>query len=63
MSNPELQISVETGHELYAEGADYMKLRVINIIKAELERHRKGSSGYATVDLLLTRVQELKNVT
>ena len=62
MSNPEPTISIETGHALYQEGADFMKYRTIKILKAELERHRKGSSGYATVELLLNKVLELPSV-
>lgn len=63
MSERENLISVETGHALYQEGADYMKFRTLNILKEELARHRKGSSGYATVEQLLNKVLELPSVT
>lgn len=59
----EQMVSVETANALYAEGGDYMKYRAIQILKAELERHRKGSSGYATVESLLNKVLELQSVT
>lgn len=63
MSERDQLISVETGHALYQEGADYMKFRTLNILKEELERHRKGSSGHATVEQLLNKVLELQSVT
>ena len=59
----EQMVSVETANALYAEGGDYMKYRTIEILKAELEKHRKGSSGYATVEQLLNKVLELQSVT
>jgi hypothetical protein len=48
---------------MYQEGADYMKFRTLNILKEELARHRKGSSGHATVESLLNKVLELQSVT
>jgi hypothetical protein len=63
MTDREKLISVETGHALYQEGGDYMKFRTLNILKEELARHRKGSSGYATVESLLNKVLELQVVT
>ena len=63
MSNQENKISVETGHALYQEGGDYFKYRTLVILKEELARHRKGSSGHATVEQLLNKVLELQVVT
>ena len=62
MSEP-IKVSIETANELYVEGADYMKHRTLNILGAELARHRKGSSGYATVESLIRKVLELQSVT
>ena len=59
----EMKVSVAVSNAMYQEGGDFMKYRVIQILKAELERHRKGSSGYSTVEQLLERVLELQSVT
>lgn len=59
----EQMVSIETANALYAEGGDYMKYRTLNILKEELTRHRKGSSGYATIEQLLNKVLELQSVT
>jgi hypothetical protein len=63
MSERENLISVETGHALYQEGADYMKFRTLKLLEAELARHRKGSSGHAIVEMLKSQVLELQSVT
>jgi len=57
----EMKVSVAVSNAMYQEGGDFMKYRVIQILKAELERHRKGSSGHATVNHLLEKVLELPN--
>jgi hypothetical protein len=59
----EQMVTISTANALYQEGGDYMKHRTIQILEAELERHRKGSSGYATVEHLLEKVLELQSVT
>ena len=58
MTEP-IQVPIETANALYQEGGDYMKARVLRALKAELERHRKGSSGYATVEQLIEKVLEI----
>jgi hypothetical protein len=59
----EQQVSIETANALYQEGGDYFKHRTLVILKEELARHRKGSSGHATVEMLLNKVLELQVVT
>ena len=63
MSEPIDNTNYQLANAMYQEGGDYMKARTIQIIKTELERHRKGSSGYSTVEQLLERVLELQSVT
>jgi hypothetical protein len=63
MSEPIDNTNYQLANAMYQEGGDYMKARTIRILKAELERHRKGSSGYATVEQLLNKVLELQSVT
>jgi len=55
----ELKVSAETANKLYEEGNEYMRFRVLHILQKELEKHRKGSSGYATVESLIQKVSEL----
>ena len=63
MTEPEQMIHASTGLALYQEGGDYFKYRTLVILKEELARHRKGSSGHATVEMLLNKVLELQVVT
>ena len=63
MSNPIDNTNYDLANAMYQEGGDYMKARTIRILKAELDKHRKGSSGYATVENLLNQILELQSVT
>jgi hypothetical protein len=63
MSNPIDNTNYQLANAMYQEGGDYMKARVLQLLRLELERHRKGSSGYATVESLLNKVLELQSVT
>ena len=55
------KVTVETANALYAEGGEYMKYRTLTLLRAEAERHRKGSSGRALIDSFITRILELPN--
>ena len=59
MSEPIDNTNYQLANELYFEGGVYMKARVMKILITEQERHRKGSSGRATLDQLISRVMEL----
>ncbi len=52
----EIKVTIATANLLYREGGEYMKVRVLKILNKELERHRKGSSGHATIESLIEKV-------
>ena len=61
MSEPVDNTNYQLANDMYKEGGDYMKIRTLYILKEELTRHRKGSSGHATLETLIEKVSLLPN--